>query len=57
MLDNQLLADFAYASAGNRVNDIKKVTAPAPLDANPHALTIIATDRSGKYNKKTISIQ
>ena len=57
MLDNQYLGDFAYTNGITRVSDIKKVSALAPLDGSTHTLTVIATDNTGKYNKKTISVQ
>lgn len=57
MLDNQFLGDFAYANAGNRISDIKKLDAPMAFDGESHTLTIIATDVRGRYNKKTIIVQ
>ena len=58
MLDNEYLGDFAYANAGNRINDIKRVAAAQALeDGSSHTLTIIATDTAGRYNKRTVSVQ
>lgn len=58
MLDNEYLGDFAYANAGNRISDIKRVAASHAFDGSTnHALTVIATDTAGRYNKKTITVQ